>query len=693
MATPSSKIDLRLLTRAGFGPPLIVLVMLAMMVVPLPTRLLDLLFSFNIALSLVVLLAAIYVRRPLEFASFPTVLLITTLFRLALNLASTRLILLHGHTGSEAAGQVIAAFGEFVVGGNYAVGLVVFSILIIINFVVITRGAGRISEVSARFVLDAMPGKQMAIDADLNSGVLTQEEGRKRREEVRQEADFYGAMDGASKFVRGDAIAGILILMINILGGLVIGVAQHNLNIEQAAQYYTLLTIGDGLVAQIPSIVLSSATGILVTRVSYDQDMGGQIFDQLFAHPRALAITAFVLLVFGLMPGMPNQSFLILAVAAGSMAYVLHRQRGKEEAPEETIPIEKVEELDWNSVEPIDAIGLEFGYRLIPLVDQKQGGQLVPRIRAVRKRLTHELGFLVPSVHLRDNLEYDPNQYMMTIKGVVVGKSLIYPERELAINPGQVVAPIEGMPATEPAFGLEAFWIAPSDGEQAQTLGYTVVDASTVMVTHLNHVLHKNADKLLGHEELRQLLERLSQRTPKLVDDLIPKILPFVTILKIMKNLLAEGISMRHFQSIMEVLAEHGAEMQDADELTEKVRQSLSQIVIQSYFGDKDEIQVMTLTPELEQVFLRSQQADGGRVQPVEPSLLERFREDLARILRAESSGQTLGLLVAPPIRRLMSRLLARMAPDVPVLSYAEIPQNKSIVVQASVGSVGSTPG
>ncbi|RMH41917.1 MAG: flagellar biosynthesis protein FlhA, partial [Gammaproteobacteria bacterium] len=529
-----------------------------------PPWMLDLMFTFNITLSLVVLLVTVYTQRPLDFAAFPTVLLVATLLRLALNVASTRVVLLNGHTGPGAAGSVIEAFGAVVVGGSYAVGLVVFAILVIINFVVVTKGAGRISEVSARFTLDAMPGKQMAIDADLNAGLLTQDEARERRAEVAREADFYGAMDGASKFVRGDAVAGLLILLINILGGLAIGMGQHNLDLSTATRFYVLLTIGDGLVAQIPSLLLSTAAAIMVTRQNAAQDMGAQVVSQMFSNPKVFFVAAGVLILLGIIPGMPHFAFLTLGSIAALSGWWLGQKQAAEEVANETIETESreaqppaLQELTWEDVSPVDPIGLEIGYKLIPLVDQSQDGKLMARIKGVRKKLSQELGFLVPTVHIRDNLELSPTAYRISLMGVPTAEAEVYPDRELAINPGQVFGPIEGIPTKDPAFGLEAYWITPDKREQAQTLGYTVVDASTVIATHLSQILHDNAAQLLGHEETEQLLKRLAQTAPKLAEELVPDKLPLSVVVKVLQNLLAENVPVRDIRTIAETLAEY----------------------------------------------------------------------------------------------------------------------------------------
>jgi flagellar biosynthesis protein FlhA len=553
--------------RNGLGVPLLVMVVLAMMVLPLPAFLLDVFFTFNISLSLMILLAVIYVRRALEFATFPTVLLGATLLRLGLNVASTRIVLINGHTGAHAAGHVIAAFGHFVVGGNYAVGMVVFTVLVIINFVVITKGAGRISEVSARFTLDAMPGRQMAIDADLNAGIITQADAIVRRQEVREEADFYGAMDGASKFVRGDAVAGILIVFINLFGGTIIGAAQHGMPLADAGRTYALLTIGDGLVAQIPALLLSVAVAILVTRVSRPHDMSQQIMAQVLGQPRALAVTSGILALLGIIPGMPNFVFLAMSGACAVGAYFLSKRPPPNKAAavpagSQTVPSEQ-KELSWDDVEQVDLIGLEVGYRLIPLVDRNQGGELMGRIKGVRKKLSEELGFLVQAVHIRDNLELGPNSYRITILGAPVGESEVFPDRELAINPGQVSGTLPGSATKDPAFGLDAIWIDKSRREQAQAQGYTVVDASSVIATHLSHLLQSHAHELLGHEEVQQLLNRLSKSAPKLIEDLVPKLLPMSVVVKVLQYLLLERVPIRNLRTICESLAELAPKIQD----------------------------------------------------------------------------------------------------------------------------------
>src|ERR1700692_2628459 len=602
--------------RNGLGVPLLVMVVLAMMVLPLPAFLLDIFFTFNISLSIMILLAVIYVRRALEFATFPTVLLGATLLRLGLNVASTRIVLINGHTGSHAAGHVISAFGQFVVGGNYAVGMVVFTVLVIINFVVITKGAGRISEVSARFTLDAMPGRQMAIDADLNAGIITQAEAIVRRQEVREEADFYGAMDGASKFVRGDAIAGILVVFINLFGGTIIGAAQHGMSLAEAGRTYALLTIGDGLVAQIPALLLSVAVAILVTRVSRPHDMSQQIMAQVLGQPKALGVTSGILTLLGIIPGMPSLVFLGMAAACAVGAYFLSKRKASDKAAAAppaaaAVPSEQ-RELSWDDVEPVDLIGLEVGYRLIPLVDRNQGGELMGRIKGVRKKLSEELGFLVQAVHIRDNLELGPSSYRITILGAPVGESEVFPDRELAINPGQVSGVMPGTPTKDPAFGLDALWIDKARREQAQSQGYTVVDASSVIATHLSHLLQSHSHELLGHEEVQQLLNRLGKTAPKLVEDLVPKLLPMSVVVKVLQQLLQERVPIRNLRTVCEALAELAPKTQDPQALVAAVRVALGRSIVQSIGGLREELPVITLDPGLEQVLQDSMAGAGG---------------------------------------------------------------------------------
>ncbi|HIF6019657.1 TPA: flagellar biosynthesis protein FlhA [Vibrio parahaemolyticus] len=679
----------------AIGAPVMVLATLAMVVLPIPAFLLDMFFTFNIALAMVVLLVTVYTRRPLDFAAFPTVLLIATLLRLALNVASTRVVLLHGHEGGNAAGNVIEAFGNVVIGGNYAVGLVVFLILMIINFMVVTKGAGRISEVSARFTLDALPGKQMAIDADLNAGLIDQEQARVRRFEVTKEADFYGSMDGASKFVKGDAIAGILILFINIIGGLSIGMAQYGLGFGEAIQIYTLLTIGDGLVAQIPSLLLSIAAAMMVTRQNTDEDMGEQLVFQMFDNPKALMITAAILGVMGIVPGMPHFAFLTLAVAAGTGAYLIDK-RQKQKAKEPALPAKAEDgsepisqrELSWDDVQPVDIIGLEVGYRLIPLVDRDQGGELLERVKGVRKKLSQDFGFLIPAVHIRDNLELTPNSYRITLMGVAVGEAEIRPDQELAINPGQVYGMIDGEPTMDPAFGLEAVWIREEQREHAQALGYTVVDSSTVLATHLSQLLTNNASQLIGHEEVQNLLEMLGRSAPKLVENFVPDQLPLGVVVKVLQNLLNEAIPIRDIRTIVQTLAEYSSKSQEPDILTAAVRISLKRLIVQEINGIEPELPVITLIPELEQILRQTMQASGGESAGIEPGLAERLQSSLSHATQEqELKGEPAVLLTSGVLRSTLAKFVKNTIPNLRVLSYQEIPDEKQIRIVQAVGN------
>ncbi len=671
---------------SGIGMSLLLLAMLAMMMVPLPPLALDVLFTFNIALSVVILLTTVYVGRPLDFTVFPTILLVVTLMRLALNIASTRIVLLNGHTGTSAAGEVIEAFGEFVVGGNYAVGLVIFAILVIINFVVVTKGAGRVSEVSARFTLDAMPGKQMAIDADLNAGVIDHESARTRRQEIGEEADFYGSMDGASKFVRGDAVASILILFINIIGGLIIGTSQHDLSFSAAMHNYTLLTIGDGLVAQIPSLLLSTAVAIIVTRVSRSQDMRKQVFTQLFSDPRTLLATAAVLGILGIIPGMPNFAFLSLAGLAVMAAFrIAKRQQVAPESVEpEPVSEAALPDLSWQDVDPVDLIALDVGYRLIPLVDRNRNGALVSRIKGVRKKLTEELGFLISPVHIRDNLDLGPNNYRITLAGVSIGEGEIQIDKDLAINPGHVFGKVSGVETVDPAFGLEAYWIESAQREEAQMLGFTVVDPATVVATHLSEILKSNAHELLGHEECQKLMDRLAESSPKLIEELTPKLLPMSTITRVLQNLLAEKISIRNIRKIAETLAEHASRSQDADALSAATRVALGRSIVQSVAGTRPDLPVLTLEPELERILNDSAQ-EGGTM-GLEPQMMERLHQTLTdKAQDQEIAGEPAILLVAPQVRPWMSRMMRNIR-NLHVLAYNEIPDETRIEMLAAVG-------
>ncbi|MBX3667151.1 MAG: flagellar biosynthesis protein FlhA [Rhodocyclaceae bacterium] len=677
------------------GPVLVALI-LSMMVLPLPPFLLDVFFTFNIALSIIVMLVAMYTRHALEFSVFPTVLLVTTLLRLSLNVASSRVVLLEGHTGPEAAGRVIEAFGHFLVGGNTAVGIVVFVILTVINFVVITKGAGRIAEVGARFTLDAMPGKQMAIDADLNAGLIGEEEARKRRRTVAEEADFYGAMDGASKFVRGDAVAGILIMLINIVGGLIVGVLQHNMDIGRAAHNYTLLTIGDGLVAQLPALIISIAAGLVVSRVGGDQDLSQQLLGQVFADPRALALTAAILGTLGLIPGMPNLVFLLLAAAMGGGAYLMIKSRREKEikpaaaaaaaSAAQAAAVAEPVDASWSDVTPIDVLGLEVGYRLIPLVDKGQDGELLKRIRGLRKKFAQDIGFLVTPVHIRDNLELKPSAYRILLKGVEIGAGEAHPGNLMAINPGRVSGTLPGRPTTDPAFGLPAVWIDAALREQAHALGYTVVDCATVVATHLNHLLLSNASALLGRQETQALLDHVAKDQAKLVEDLVPKLLPLATLQRVLQNLLDEGVPIRDTRSILETLAEHAARTQDAQELTAQVRITLARAIVQQLFPGNGEISVMVLDTVLERMLAQAL-AGGGDGSALEPGLADRLLQETAQAVRAqEDMGLPPVLLVQASLRWVLSRFLRRSVPTLNVLSNAEVPDTRVIKFSAFIG-------
>ncbi len=693
-AAPAAPPGILSMLQRGAGAPLLLLAVLAMVVLPLPPLALDVLFTFNIALSVLVVMAVVNVARPLDFGIFPTVLLLATLLRLALNVASTRVVLLHGHEGTSAAGHVIEAFGQFVVGGNYAVGIVVFAILTIINFVVVTKGAGRISEVSARFTLDAMPGKQMAIDADLNAGLINQDEARVRRAEVRAEADFYGSMDGASKFVRGDATAGILILIINIVGGLGIGILSHGLGFSDAARVYTLLTIGDGLVAQIPALLLSTAVAIIVTRMSRAQDLGGELSKQLFRQPRGLAVAGSLLGVMGLIPGMPNLAFLLFGGACGAAAWILRRRARRAAVaasaavPAPPVPVNAEQrELSWDDVQPVDQIGLEVGFRMVPLVDKAQGGELLARIRGVRRKLSQELGFLVQSVHIRDNLELAPNAYRISLAGVAIADGAIHPDRELAINPGRVFGKPPGIETRDPAFGMDAVWIEPAMREHAQTLGYTVVDASTVVATHLSSVIQAHAHELLGHEEVQQLLNGLAKSAPRLVEDLVPKALPLGVVVRVLQGLLAERVPIRNLRAIVESLAEHAPRTQDPQVLQGQVRIALGRQIVQDIVGSGAELPVITLEPDLEQLLQSSLQGQNAGNAAIEPGLAERLQARLAEsATRQEGAGEPAVLMVAPPLRSTLARFTRATVPNLHVLAWNEIPDNRRVRLIAAVG-------
>ena len=670
--------------------PLLIVVILAMMVLPLPAFLLDLLFTFNIALAVMVLLVSMRTKNALEFSVFPTVLLLTTLLRLSLNVASTRIVLLEGHTGPDAAGKVIEAFGHFLVGGNYAVGIVVFVILVVINFVVITKGAGRIAEVSARFTLDAMPGKQMAIDADLNAGLIGEDEARRRRSAISQEADFYGAMDGASKFVRGDAVAGIVILMINIIGGLVVGVLQHGLDVATAATNYTLLTIGDGLVAQIPALVISTAAGMIVSRVTSDQDTGQQLVGQLASRPEALGLTGGILGFMGMIPGMPHLAFLALAGALGAGAWTISKRAtraAEAPPPPPPAPTTEPEEASWNDVAPVDVLGLEVGYRLIPLVDKSQDGELLKRIKGIRKKFAGEVGFLAPVVHIRDNLELRPSAYRITVKGVEVGNGEAHVGMFLAINPGQAAGALPGQQTRDPAFGLPAVWIEQGLREHAQTQGYTVVDAGTVIATHLSHLVHSHAASLLGRQEVQQLIDHVAKDAPKLVEDLVPKLLPLATLQRVLQQLLDESVHIRDMRTIIEVLAEHAPRVHDAAELAALVRVALGPAIVQQLYGGVGELQVAVLDPALERLLVQATQGGAPDGTGIEPGLAETVvREAQKATAHHERLGLPPVLLVPASLRTLLARFLRRSVPSLRILSQSEVPDTKSIRVTSIVG-------
>ncbi|NOS75386.1 MAG: flagellar biosynthesis protein FlhA [Methyloglobulus sp.] len=684
----------RLLGKAQLGAPLVIVIILSMIMLPLPAFLLDLLFTFNIAFSLIILLVVVYTLKPLEFAAFPTVILLATLLRLALNVASTRIVLLEGHNGGAAAGKVIEAFGAFVIGGNFAVGLVVFTILTVINFMVVTKGAGRVAEVGARFTLDAMPGKQMAIDADLNAGLITQDEARARRVEVSTEADFYGSMDGASKFIRGDAIAGIIILFVNMIGGLIIGITQHGLGAAEAGEIYVLLTIGDGLVAQIPSLLLATASALVVTKVgSSGQNIGQQVSAQLFENPKALMITAGVIGALGIIPGMPNLVFILLASVLAGSAYLINKKNKEADQidfkhPLEPSPVaQEIKELGWDDVMPVDIVGLEVGYRLIPLVDKNQGGQLMTRIKGVRKKLSQDLGFLVPSVHIRDNLDLSPTSYRISLMGVTVGESEIMPELEMAINPGRVFGTLPGKVCRDPAFGLEALWIEGNQKDHAQTLGYTVVDPGTVIATHLSHLLQQHAHELFGYEDAQKILENLAKSAPKLVEDLVPKILPLGLVVKVLQNLLQERVPIRDMRTIAETLAEYGVKSQDPDILTAAVRSSLGRLIVHEISGIQNELPVITLDYELEQLLHKSLQTAGENGAGIEPGLAEQMHKSLQESTqKMEMEGQTAVLLVSSYVRPWLARFVRHSISGLHVLAYNEIPSDRRIKVVSTVG-------
>ena len=685
--------DLSKIELSGLGIPFLVLLIISMLVLPLPAFLLDFLFTFNIVIGLIIIMIAINSSKPLDFSSFPAILLMATMLRLGLNVASTRLVLVKGHEGPDAAGKVIEAFGEFVIGGNYLVGFIIFAILMIINFIVVTKGAGRVSEVIARFTLDAMPGKQMASDADLNAGVIDQATATARREEISQESDFFGSMDGASKFVRGDAIAGLLILLINIIGGLAIGLSQHDLSFSEAGRIYVLLTIGDGLVAQIPSLLLSLSTAIIVTRVTTSESMTEQAKSQL-NNPMAMFVAAGILMLLGLVPGMPHMVFLTLGAAVAGLGVMLSQGANKlaQQDDAETLRQSEAdkaskEELNWDDVDQVDLVGLDLGYGLIPLVNPETGGQLLPRVKGVRKKLSAELGFLVQPIRIRDNLDLAPDIYHIVMNGVVRGKGEIKVGREMAINPGHVHGSVEGIPTKEPAFGLDAVWIEPSQRDYARTLGYTVVDSATAIATHLNTLLRDNAAELLSHDETQQLLDKVAGRSPKLVEDLVPGKLPLATITKVLQNILDESVSVRDMRTIIEVLSTESGRTQDADELTAAVRPRLGRMIVQSLIDVNDNLPVITLDPSLEQMLHNIlQQSSSNQGLVIEPKLAEGLFKALAENTQeVENQGHPAVLVVSPGIRPWLAKIIKHRLSDLTVLSYSEIPDDQAVKVVATV--------
>ena len=685
--------DMSKIQLSGLGIPAIVLLIISMLILPLPSFLIDYLFTFNILLGVTIIMIAINSSKPLDFSAFPTILLIATMLRLGLNVASTRLVLVKGHEGSDAAGKVIEAFGEFVIAGNYVVGFIIFAILMIINFIVVTKGAGRVSEVIARFTLDALPGKQMAIDADLNAGIIDQEIAKARREEIAQESDFFGSMDGASKFVRGDAIAGMLILVINIIGGLTIGISQHDLSFSEAGRIYVLLTIGDGLVAQIPSLLLSLATAIVVTRVTTSESMTTQASTQL-GNPLALIIAGGIIILLGLVPGMPSFIFLTLGIAAGLAGYFLSKSADKKIAEAANDVSEAIkendvnkEELNWDDVDQVDLVGLDIGYGLIPLVNPETGGQLLPRVKGVRKKLSAELGFLVQPIRIRDNLDLEPDVYNIVMNGVIRGKGEIKIGQELAINPGQVHGSLEGTPTKEPAFGLDAVWIDPAQRDYARTLGYTVVDPATAIATHLNTLLRNNASELISHDETQQLLDKVAERSPKLVEDLVPEKLSLATITKVLQNILDESVSVRDMRTILEVLSTESSRTQDVEELTAAVRPKLGRMIVQGLVDVDDNLPVMTLNPALEQMLNNIlQQSGSSQGLVIEPKLAESLISALAKNTREiEDQGSAAVLVVSPTLRPWLSKFIRHRLSDLTVLSYSEIPDDQAVDVVATI--------
>ncbi|TYP00193.1 flagellar biosynthesis protein FlhA [Geothermobacter ehrlichii] len=657
----------------GLGLVLVLMVM----IIPLPPLLLDLFLTLNITISLVILIITLYTTRTLDFSSFPSLLLATTLFRLSLNVASTRLILLHGQEGVSAAGTVIRAFGQFVVGGNYVVGIVIFCILVVINFMVITKGAGRVAEVAARFTLDAMPGKQMAIDADLNAGLINEETARNRRQEIAEEADFYGAMDGASKFVRGDAIAGIIITLVNIGAGFVIGVLQNGMPAMEAARTYTILTVGDGLVGQIPALIISTAAGILVTRAAGGSDFGTTLKGQMTMHPRALWLVSGILLVFAIIPGLPTIPFVVLSALIGLSAWQIQKAQTAREAKEaEAVDVAEEEpaEIDFDELLHVDLLELEVGYGLIPLVDANQEGDLLPRIQAIRKQFAMDMGFIIPPIHIKDNLQLAPNQYSILLKGVKVGVGEVFPGQYLAMDPGTATEQITGIETTEPAFGLPAIWITEDKKDRAQIAGYTVVDCATVVSTHLSEIIKKHAHELLGRQEVQNLLNSLAKTYPKLVEELVPDILNTGLIMRVMQNLLREQVSIRDIRTILETMADYVGVSQDPTYLTEQVRAALGRLISGRYAEDGQNLNLITLDREIEETIHNSiQNSTEGSYLALDPNIAHRIIDRLSQTIGNMSGGTPPVLLTAPTIRPHVKRLTERYLPHLVVLSHNEI--------------------
>ncbi len=662
----------------GAAAPLLVVAILAMMVLPLPAWMLDIFFTLNIAVALMVMMVAAYMLKPLDFASFPSVLLLTTLMRLSLNVASTRVVLLEGHTGPGAAGAVIEAFGHFLIGGNFAVGLIVFAILVVINFVVVTKGAERIAEVSARFALDAMPGKQMAVDADLSAGTIDEKEAKRRRAEVAEEADFFGSMDGASKFVRGDAMAGMLILLINVLGGFAVGVLQHDLSASQAANTYILLAVGDALVAQIPGLLISVAAAMVVSRVGKEHELGRQIIDQVLVSPRVLGITASVIGVLGLIPGMPHLVFLLMAALLGYIAWVF-AHKPPAPAVEEAPPTASSDgEASWDDLQPVDQLGLELGYRLITLVDKNRQGDLLTRIKGVRRKFAQEVGFLPPAVHVRDNLDLKPSAYRISLRGVMVGEGEAFPGMYLAINPGGITTPLIGTATTDPAFGLPAHWIDERQKEAAQMAGFTVVDSETVMATHLSHLMQVQAAKLLSRTETQQLVEHVSKLAPKLIEEVVPKMVSIAVFQKVLQLLLEESVHIRDIRTIIESIAEHATTVSDPAELSRCVRVALSPAIVQQIYGPTRELDVMAIDPPLERLLVQA--LSNANSQALDPGVADMLTQTAASsAMRQEEIGVPACLLVPDTIRSAIARLVRRAAPRLQVLGHSEIPDTHTI--------------